>query len=83
MMNKGFPGLFKQTGPRGFNYIPRYYDPAKDNADDHRLAGRVTSRRRQSSERQRAGRPDRSLLLLILLVIAVIIYLYARHVAAR
>ncbi len=24
------PGLFKQNKPRGFNYIPRYYDPVRE-----------------------------------------------------
>ncbi len=26
----GVPSFFKQYGPRGFNYIPRYYDPDKE-----------------------------------------------------
>jgi hypothetical protein len=24
------PSFFKQNKPRGFNYVPRYYDPAKE-----------------------------------------------------
>ncbi len=24
------PSFFKQTKPRGFNYVPRYYDPQKE-----------------------------------------------------
>ncbi len=43
------PGFFKQNKPRGFNYVPRYYDPVKDEMEERRRA-RETERRAQSSE---------------------------------
>lgn len=30
------PSFFKQTKPRGFNYTPRYYDPAKEELEQRR-----------------------------------------------
>lgn len=30
----GVPGLFKQYKPKGFNMIPRYYDPEKEKRED-------------------------------------------------
>lgn len=32
------PSFFKQNKPRGFNYIPRYYDPAKEEMEKRRRA---------------------------------------------
>jgi len=32
------PSFFKQTKPRGFNYVPRYYDPAKEEMEQKRRA---------------------------------------------
>ncbi len=50
------PSFFKQTKPRGFNYVPRYYDPAKEEMEErrrswgneHRAQG--TGQRAQSAE---------------------------------
>ena len=30
------PGFFKQNKPRGFNYVPRYYDPGKEEMEERR-----------------------------------------------
>jgi len=30
------PSFFKQTKPHGFNYVPRYYDPQKEEWDQKR-----------------------------------------------
>ena len=30
------PSFFKQNKPRGFNYVPRYYDPAKEEMEQRR-----------------------------------------------
>ena len=30
------PGFFKQNKPRGFNYVPRYYDPVKEELEERR-----------------------------------------------
>jgi hypothetical protein len=32
------PGFFKQNKPRGFNYVPRYYDPVKEELEERRRA---------------------------------------------
>lgn len=32
------PSFFKQNKPRGFNYVPRYYDPAKEEREERRRA---------------------------------------------
>ena len=32
------PSFFKQTKPRGFKYVPRFYDPQKDEWDQKRRA---------------------------------------------
>jgi len=32
------PSFFKQNKPRGFNYMPRYYDPAKEELEQRRRA---------------------------------------------
>ncbi len=34
------PGFFKQNKPRGFNYVPRYYDPVKEELEERRKAWR-------------------------------------------
>ena len=31
------PGFFRQTKPRGFKYVPRYYDPQKEEWDQKRM----------------------------------------------
>lgn len=32
------PSFFKQNKPRGFNYMPRYYDPAREELEQRRKA---------------------------------------------
>ncbi|MDZ7635675.1 MAG: hypothetical protein U5L72_15085 [Bacteroidales bacterium] len=32
------PGFFKQNKPRGFNYVPRHYDPVKEELEERRKA---------------------------------------------
>lgn len=32
------PSFFKQNKPRGFNYVPRYYDPVKEERELRRMA---------------------------------------------
>jgi cobalamin biosynthesis Mg chelatase CobN len=32
------PSFFKQNKPRGFNYTPRYYDPAREELEQRRKA---------------------------------------------
>ncbi|MFN2313546.1 MAG: hypothetical protein ABR531_03765 [Bacteroidales bacterium] len=52
------PGFFKQNKPRGFNYVPRYYDPVKEELEERRRAwsreeapdGAARSRSRQAEE---------------------------------
>lgn len=41
------PSFFKQTKPRGFSYVPRYYDPQKEEWEQKRMA--------QSAERRAKG----------------------------
>ena len=41
------PSFFRQTKPRGFNYVPRYYDPQKEEWEQKRMA--------QSAERRAKG----------------------------
>lgn len=31
------PSFFKQTKPRGFKYVPRYFDPQKEEWDQKRM----------------------------------------------
>ena len=62
------PGFFKQNKPRGFNYVPRYYDPVKEEMEERRRA-RDTEQAAQSqsaelqgsrARRRRAGGTDRA-----------------------
>lgn len=43
------PSFFKQTKPRGFNYTPRYYDPAKEEMEQRR---REWQREREARDRE-------------------------------
>jgi hypothetical protein len=43
------PSFFRQTKPRGFNYVPRYYDPQKEEWEQKRMA-RSTGQSAQSAE---------------------------------
>lgn len=42
------PSFFKQNKPRGFNYTPRYFDPAKEEMEQRR--------RRWATEKDPAGK---------------------------
>ena len=46
------PSFFKQNKPRGFNYIPRYYDPVKEELEQRR---REWQREREAREGKPAG----------------------------
>jgi hypothetical protein len=35
------PSFFKQNKPRGFNYVPRYYDPEKEEREERLRAWRI------------------------------------------
>ncbi len=41
------PSFFKQTKPRGFKYVPRYFDPQKEEWDQKRMV--------QSPEKKAVG----------------------------
>jgi len=47
------PSFFKQTKPKGFNYVPRYYDPQKEEWEQKRRA-RSMEQGAQSSEQARS-----------------------------
>jgi hypothetical protein len=53
------PSFFKQNKPRGFNYIPRYYDPAKEEMEQRRRAlgldSDATGDNRKDHENHNAG----------------------------
>ena len=38
------PSFFKQIKPRGFSYVPRYYDPQKEEWEQKRMAQSAESR---------------------------------------
>lgn len=62
------PGFFKQNKPRGFNYVPRYYDPAKEEMEERRRAwsredaqdGAARSRQTEEQETETGGDTTRS-----------------------
>ncbi len=47
------PSFFKQTKPRRFNYVPRYYDPQKEEWEQKRMA-----RGLEPSEQSGEGRAE-------------------------
>ena len=64
------PSFFRQTKPRGFNYVPRYYDPQKEEWEkkrtarsmehgeensENRVQGTETEERGAESEEKRVG----------------------------
>lgn len=51
------PSFFKQNKPRGFNYVPRYYDPAKEEMMERRRT-LGTELRAQSAEHRARGTED-------------------------
>ena len=48
------PSFFRQTKPRGFNYVPRYYDPQKEEWEKKRTA-RSMEHGEESSENRVQG----------------------------
>ena len=53
------PSFFKQTKPRGFNYVPRYYDPQTEEWEQKRRArGKVPGE--QSGERKAESTENRA-----------------------
>jgi hypothetical protein len=58
------PGFFKQNKPRGFNYVPRYYDPVKEEMEERRKAYKEQSdavpRKREGTEHRDQGTVYRS-----------------------
>ncbi len=58
------PGFFKQNKPRGFNYVPRYYDPVKEEMEERRKAHKEQSdgvpRKREGTEQRAQGTVYRS-----------------------
>lgn len=61
------PSFFKQNKPRGFNYVPRYYDPAKEELEQRRKAwgkesssARATDDGAQSTENRAQDREPRA-----------------------
>jgi hypothetical protein len=60
------PGFFKQNKPRGFNYVPRYYDPAKEEMEERRRAqgteqgAQSTGQRAKGTEQGAQGAEQRA-----------------------
>lgn len=55
------PSFFKQNKPRGFNYVPRYYDPAKEEMEQRRRTWDAQKRTEdQDSDRQGSGQETQS-----------------------
>ncbi len=54
------PGFFKQNKPRGFNYVPRYYDPVKEEMEERRRAlGKESSSAKATEDGALAEGTDR------------------------
>lgn len=51
------PSFFKQNKPRGFNYIPRYFDPAKEEMEQRRRLW-STERDSQVTENRTEGEKE-------------------------
>jgi hypothetical protein len=49
-------GFFRQNKPRGFNYVPRYYDPQKEEWDQKRWERSMQHVDERSEEIPRSGR---------------------------
>lgn len=53
------PGFFKQNKPRGFNYVPRYYDPVKEEMEERRRAKGIEQRAQGTEQGAQAEGTDR------------------------
>lgn len=51
------PSFFKQNKPRGFNYVPRYYDPAKEEREQRLRAWKNEHARSGAGEYGAEGHP--------------------------
>ncbi|MFZ2287193.1 MAG: hypothetical protein WAV93_09430 [Bacteroidales bacterium] len=49
------PSFFKQNKPRGFNYVPRYYDPAKEEMMERRRAQSAEQRTMDAEQRAKGA----------------------------
>ena len=49
------PSFFKQNKPRGFNYVPRYYDPAKEEREQRLREWKNEHARSEAMMSRRAG----------------------------
>jgi hypothetical protein len=52
------PGFFRQNKPRGFKYVPRYYDPQKEEWDQKRMARSMQHVDERSEEIPQSGRKE-------------------------
>ena len=53
------PGFFRQNKPRGFKYVPRYYDPQKEEWDQKRWERSMQQEARgKENEVSGAGNPE-------------------------
>ena len=50
------PGFFKQNKPHGFNYVPRYYDPQKEEWEQKKAAGRVELNAESAEQREESAK---------------------------
>jgi len=48
------PSFFKQTKPRGFSYVPRYYDPQKEEWEKKRMAQSAERRAKDADLREKS-----------------------------
>jgi hypothetical protein len=53
----GIPGFFKQNKPRGFNYIPRYYDPVKEEWEKRRAQNAASRAQDPDQEGESSSSP--------------------------
>jgi hypothetical protein len=55
------PSFFKQNKPRGFNYVPRYYDPVKEEREERlRAAGKESAAAKTPDDGHTEDQPYRS-----------------------
>ena len=54
------PSFFKQNKPRGFNYVPRYYDPAREERMEGRRAQGTEHTSSEATQSRDSGRAQGS-----------------------
>ena len=52
------PSFFKQNKPRGFNYMPRYYDPQKEEREERLRAIGMEQARSEATQSRVGGRAE-------------------------